>query len=156
MTKAAVAELKLILAILFAGAVVAQVIILPWMAAEVVAVFPEVRNLQRPILVLSVLAVACVEAALVCCWRILTLVGQDRLLQRVSLRWLIALVVSLLAAAALMGAILAVVTEADQGTGGPIPPLALLVGAGGCTAAALIVMVKYRQLSREGGSTGSP
>ena len=148
MTKAAAAELKLILAILFAGAVVAQTLILPWTGADVVAHFPEVRNLYRPILVLSVLAVACVEAALVCLWRILTLAGQDRLRQRASHRWFTTLVLSLLAAAGLMAAILAVITEADQGTGGPIPPLALLVGIGGCTGAALIAMVKYRQLGR--------
>jgi hypothetical protein len=145
-TKAAAAELKLILAILFAGAVVAQTVILPWMGADVVAHFPEVQNLYRPILVLSVLAVACVEAALLCLWRILTLAGQDRLRRRAS-RWFRTLVSSLLAAAGLMAAILAVITEADQGTGGPIPPLALL-GIGGCTCAALIVMVKYRQLGR--------
>ncbi|WP_342025124.1 DUF2975 domain-containing protein [Arthrobacter citreus] len=148
MTKAAAAELKLILAILFAGAVVAQTVILPWMGADVVAHFPEVRNLYRPILVLSVLAVACVEASLVCLWRILTLAGQDRLRRRASFRWFRSLVSSLLAAAGLMAAILAVITEADQGTGGPIPPLALLLGIGGCTCAALIVMVKYRQLGR--------
>lgn len=148
MTKAAVAELKLILAILFAGAVVAQTVILPWMGADVVAHFPEAHSLYRPILVLSVLAVACVEAALVCFWRILTMAGQDRLRRRASLRWFSALVLSLLAAAGLMAAILGVITEADQGTGGPIPPLALLLGIGGCTAAALIVMVRYRQLNR--------
>lgn len=148
MTKAAAAELKLIVAILFAGAVVAQTVVLPWMGADVVAHFPEAENLYRPVLVLSVLAVACVEAALVCLWRLLTLAGQDRLRRRDSRPWFITLVLSLLAAAGLMGAILAVITEADQGTGGPIPPLALLLGVGGCAAAALIGMAKYRQLSR--------
>jgi hypothetical protein len=147
-TKAAAAELELILVILFAGAGVAQTVILPWMGADVVAHFPEVQNLYRPILVLSVLAVACGEAALVCLWRILTLAGQDRLRRRASFGWFITLVSSLLAAAGLMAAILAVITEADQGTGGPIPPLALLLGIGGCTCSALIVLVKYRQLGR--------
>ena len=147
MTRDAIAELKLILAILFGGAVVAQAVILPWMASEVVAVFPEVQSLRQPILVLSVLAVACIQAALLCLWRMLTLAGQSRIFGRRFLRCLDALVVSLLAGAVLMGSILAVITEADQGTGGPIPPLALLTGIGGCTVAALVVLLKRRQLS---------
>ena len=148
MTKAAAAELKLIVAILFTGAVVAQTVILPWMGADVVTHFPEVQNLYRPILVLSILSVACVEAALVCLWRMLTLAGQKRTPGRPFGRWLNALAVSLLAAAALMGAILAVITEADQGTGGPIPPLALLLGIGGCSLAALIALFKRHQLQQ--------
>lgn len=146
MTKAAAAELKLIVAILFAGAVVAQTVLLPWMGANVVAHFPEVQNLYRPILVLSILSAACVEVALVCLWRMLALAGQKRTPGRPLGRWLDALAVSLLVAAALMGAILAVITEADQGTGGPIPPLALLLGIGGCSLAALIALFKRHQL----------
>ncbi|MBP3044360.1 DUF2975 domain-containing protein [Arthrobacter jiangjiafuii] len=147
MTRDAIAELKLILAILFAAAVVAQTVILPWMAADIVAHFPEVQSLRQPILVLSVLAVACIEAALLCLWRLLTLAGLKRTSGRQFLRCLDALVVSLLAGAILMGSMLAMITEADQGTGGPIPPLVLLTGIGGCTVAALIVLAKRRQLT---------
>ncbi|MCC3269492.1 DUF2975 domain-containing protein [Arthrobacter gengyunqii] len=129
MRPAAITELKILIGAVLTVAVAAQVVVLPMLAAEAAASFPEVAYLRTPLTALAVVAIACGEAALVCIWRLLTLSGRGAFLTSRTTRWVDALVLSLVAGTGMLAAISAVLTADPQtGGGGPAVGLGLMAG----------------------------
>lgn len=78
--------LRVVLAVLLLGTVLAQVLV-PVFAADEGAIYPEVAQLVVPYSVAGILVIACVQVALLMLWRLLSLVNAGVIFTRRALRW---------------------------------------------------------------------
>jgi len=120
MTKLASRLLRVALVILLLGAVLAQVLV-PVYASQVGTTFPEVAHLVVPYSVAGILAIACVQVALLVVWRLLSLVDGGVIFTRRALRW-----VDVIIACAVVATVLCA---------GPLIHLLFFVGLGGPSVA---------------------
>lgn len=79
--------LKLFLLALFAALVLLQTMSLPGQFAHMAAESPDLEYLQWPLTAVSVFLVLCVQAVLVCIWKLLSLVSTDRIFTAASMVW---------------------------------------------------------------------
>ena len=77
MTKQEALPLRLVLVAVGLLALFSQIVLLPRMAGEYAAAYPQVAHLAVPYAAAAIAAVACVEAALLAAWRMLGLVVAD-------------------------------------------------------------------------------
>ncbi|HXV94831.1 MAG TPA: DUF2975 domain-containing protein [Pseudonocardia sp.] len=148
----AVAPLRVLLALLFAVMVLAQVLmlvgVLPGMLGRTAGDPPELTYFRWTVLAVSVLGLLCVQVVIVCTWKLLTLVEHDRIFSASSLPWVDAIVWAIAAAwVLLLGAVVPVFAfaEVDDAPGlAALLLLMLLVGA-----ALGLLMVVMRALLRQ-------
>lgn len=142
MNTLAVNLLRVLLVILLLGTVLAQLLV-PVVAAQEAAVWPEVAYLAVPYSVALILVIACVQVALLATWRLLSLVRGGVIFTRRSLHWVdviigCAVVATILSSGVLIHLLFVV------GVGGPfilwLPPI--LVGG----VAFVLLMVVMRGL----------
>lgn len=133
------------LALLLAGLLVVQVMIVPLLMADLAAE-PEVAHLRWPIGVVGILGLATVEVALVCVWRLLTLTRRGTVFSAAAFRW-VDVIIGAAVAAWLLAVVLAFVLAPGEAVA---PGMVLLVVVGGVAAAgvALLVLV-LRALLRQ-------
>jgi hypothetical protein len=139
MTKLASRLLRVALVILLLGTVLAQVLV-PVVASEVGTKFPEVAYLVVPYSVAGILAIACVQVALLVVWRLLSMVSGGVIFTRGALRWVdviiaCAVVATVLCAGPLIHLLFIV------GVGGPLVALALPACLAGGLAFVLLMIV---------------
>src|SRR5215203_7567844 len=94
----AVALLRVFLVVLFGVLVLFQVMSLPGQFAYMVQEDPEHAYLRWPATVVTVFWVLCVQVVIVCTWKLLTLVKNDRIFTEASLVWVNAIVWAIIAA----------------------------------------------------------
>ena len=127
---------RVALGVLLLGTLLAQVLV-PQLAAELGGSQEEVAHLVVPYSAAALVAIACVQGALVAVWRLLALAGRDEIFTGVSLRWADGFTV-LAAAATLVAAGPMLHLLGVVGVGGPGVALAL----GACVACgATLVLV---------------
>lgn len=97
-THLAVNPLRALLALAFLVLLAFQVAILPTSFATLAEKVPELAHLRWPMLAVSVLVLLCVQAVIVCTWRLLTMVEHDRIFSEESLAWVDAIVWAMVAA----------------------------------------------------------
>ena len=78
--------LRVALVVLLLGTVLAQILV-PVVASEEARTFPEVEYLVVPYSVAGILAIACVQVALLVVWRLLSMVDGGVIFSRRALRW---------------------------------------------------------------------
>ncbi len=88
----AVAALRVFLVVLFAVLVLFQVMSLPGQFAHMAEQDPEMAYLRWPMTAVTVFWVLCVQVVVVCTWKLLTLVTQDRIFSAGALPWVNAIV----------------------------------------------------------------
>ena len=79
--------LKVFLVALFAVLALLQTMSLPGQFAHMAAESPEVAYLRWPLTAVSVFLVLCVQAVLVCIWKLLSLVSNDRIFSPAAMAW---------------------------------------------------------------------
>jgi hypothetical protein len=82
-----VLPLRILLGIVFAALVVAQVRGVPAMLPDLTEPTLERSFMKGVMAAVSVLALVCVQVVVVCTWKLLTLVTDDRIFSRSSLPW---------------------------------------------------------------------
>jgi hypothetical protein len=87
-----VVPLRILLACAFAALVVGQLLSLPVSFAAMAEESPDRAFLRWPLTVFAVLELACVQVVIVCTWRLLTMVEDDRIFSERSLVWVDAIV----------------------------------------------------------------
>jgi hypothetical protein len=140
-----VATLRVFLAVLFAVLVMLQTFSLPGQFAYMAEESPEEAYLRWPLTAVSVFWVLCAQVVIVCTWRLLTLVRDDRIFSDASLAWVNGIVWAVAAAwVVLLGVFLYVGFRATD----PGLPLLLFVLL---TAVAVLglLMVVMRALLRQ-------
>jgi hypothetical protein len=119
-----VLPLRILLALAFAALVLAQVAFLPALSGAMAQDSPELAYLRWPTLVVAVLGLGCVQVVIVCTWKLLTLVEDDRIFSAASMVWVDAIVGAIAAAWLLL---LGTFVWSLVSVGLPGPPLVLLL-----------------------------
>ena len=141
----AVALLRVFLVVLFGVLVLFQVMSLPGQFAYMAQEDPEHAYLRWPATAVTVFWVLCIQLVIVCTWKLLTLVQNDRIFSEASLMWVNAIVWAILAAwVVLVGVFLYIGFNADD----PGLPLLLFLMMISVTALGLL-MVVMRALLRQ-------
>jgi hypothetical protein len=138
-TRRVVGPLRFLLAVAFAALVPAQVFFLPALSGAMAEDSPELAHLRWPTLVVAVLGLGCVQVVIVCTWKLLTLVEDDRIFSAASMVWVDAIVGAIAAAWLLL---LGTFVWCLVGVGLPGPPivLLLLLVAGAVVGLLVVVM----------------
>jgi hypothetical protein len=141
----AVALLRVFLVLLFGVLVVFQTLSLPGQFAYMAREDPEHAYLRWPLTAITVFWVLCIQVVIVCTWKLLTLVKNDRIFTEASLVWVNAIVWAIAAAwIVLVGVLLYFGITADD----PGLPLLLILMSVGVTVLGLL-MVVMRALLRQ-------
>ena len=133
-----VGPLRFLLAVAFAALVTAQVLFLPALSAAMAEDSPELAYLRWPTLVVAVLGLGCVQVVIVCTWKLLTLVEDDRIFSAASMVWVDAIVGAIAAAWLLL---LGTFVWSLVSVGLPGPPLVLLLPLVAGAVVGLLVVV---------------
>jgi hypothetical protein len=134
-----VIPLRVLLVVLFAGLVVAQVLSMPGQFAHLAEEEPDLAHLRWPLTGGSILLIACLQVVVVCTWRLLTLVRADRIFSDEAFGWVDAIVGAVGAAWVLWAAFALLVISRSDDPGTPM----LLIGLtllGGVVALLMVVM----------------
>ena len=123
-TRRVVGPLRFLLAVAFAALVPAQVFFLPALSAAMAEDTAELAYQRWPTLVVAVLGLGCVQVVIVCTWKLLTLVEDDRIFSAASMVWVDAIVGAIAAAWLLL---LGTFVWSLVSVGLPGPPLVLLL-----------------------------
>lgn len=146
MGRMAVLGLRVVIVLMFAGMLFLQGLLVPVLWSDADGEVGELTHLRWPIVVVCVLAVAMVQVALVCLWRLLTMVRRDTVFSRAAFRF-----VDVVIGAAVVGAVLALALGVILAPGEAVPPgIVLLVGVGaiGGLGIALLVLVMRALLAK--------
>ncbi len=139
MTRRVVVPLRILLALAFAALVLAQAVFLPALSAAMAADSPELAYLRWPTLVVAVLGLGCVQVVIVCTWKLLTLVEDDRIFSAASMVWVDAIVGAIAVAwLLLLGTF--VWSLVGVGLVGPPVVLLLMLVAGAVVGLLVVVM----------------
>jgi len=147
MTKQEALPLRFVLGALGLLALLSQAVLLPRIAGEYAAAYPEVAYLAAPYVVAAIAAIACFEVALLAGWQILTAVVADGALTPGATKWANVLAFSV----GLTGMTLAgICTHAGSvaGIGGPAMLFGALAGAA-LIAAAVVLRIRLLRLSTQ-------
>ena len=140
MTKQEARPLRFVLGALGLLSLLSQTVLLPRIAGEYAAAYPEVAYLAAPYVVAGIAAIACLEVALLAGWQMLTAVVADGALIPGTAKWANVLAFSL----GLTGMTVAgICTHAGSvaGVGGPAMLFGALAGAA-LVAAALALRIR--------------
>ena len=94
----AVVPLRVLLVLVFAALVVGQVMSVPGQFRHMAAVSPDLAHLRWPLVVFVELGLVCVQVVIVCTWKLLSLVKDDRIFSERSLVWVDAILGAIAAA----------------------------------------------------------
>jgi hypothetical protein len=87
-----VVPLRVLLVMLFAGLVVAQVLSMPGQFAYMAREEPDLAYLRWPLTIWSILELLCIQVVIVCTWKLLTLVAADRIFSQEAFGWVDAII----------------------------------------------------------------
>ena len=138
LTVRALPLVKLVLAGLFALLLLLMVMGIPGQFAHMADEDPDLAYLRWPLTLFFELELLCVQVVIVCTWRLLTMVADDRIFSVGSLRWVDAILGAMgVAWTAFLGMTLYFMTKADE----PGTPVLLIVLLGVGAAVCLLVLV---------------
>lgn len=139
MQRTAILALKGLLLALLLTLVACQVYIVPNFAGVTAAIYPDVAYLEIPGIITAVLFLCCVQIALLCVWRLLSLVAKDTIFSQRSYIYVDTILVLIVIATAVALAALFGLVALQIGTGSTqlICLLGVVLGAG----SALLVVV---------------
>ncbi|GEA86792.1 DUF2975 domain-containing protein [Cellulomonas cellasea] len=146
MGRMAVLALRVVIVLMFAAMLVLQAAMLPLLSVDPGGEVGELTHLRWPIVVICFLAVAMVEVALVCLWRLLTMVRRDTVFSTAAFRY-----VDVVIGAAVVGSVLALALGVLLAPGEAVAPgIVLLIGVGavGGLGIALLVLVMRALLAK--------
>ncbi|MEU4604669.1 DUF2975 domain-containing protein [Kribbella sp. NPDC023972] len=87
-----VVPLRVLLVMLFAGLVVAQVMSMPGQFAYMAKEEPDLAYLRWPLTIWSIIELLCIQVVIVCTWKLLTLVTSDRIFSAEAFAWVDAII----------------------------------------------------------------
>ncbi|MHA7179983.1 DUF2975 domain-containing protein [Arthrobacter sp. MDB2-24] len=139
MGRITVVALRVVLCLMFTGAVFIQVVMLSLLGIDLDSADPDVALIRTPLVVLTVLGILALQAAVVCVWGLLTMVRRGTVFSTDAFR-LVNTVIGAFAAASLFAFGLGVALAPGEAVA---PGVVLLIGGVSVmiAAVALIVLV---------------
>lgn len=128
--------LKALIALMIALLLVAQIGMVPAVAAGTAAQNPDLAFLEVPGIIGAVLFLALVQIVLLCIWKLLSLIRADEIFSRRAFRYVDIIVAIMIAAAALIAASLVVIYAARA-----VNPGILLLGVLGIVVGASLALL---------------
>lgn len=149
MGRFAVQALRVVLALLAAGSLFVQLVMLPAIAVNESNTRPEQGVMTWALTVVLMLWVACAQVILVCVWKLLTMVRAGTVFSPGAFRWVHIIIGALVAAAILVGTLAGMIAPGDEAP----PGMVLLLGGAmvGLLGVALIVLVLRMLLAQAAG-----
>ncbi|HET6626884.1 MAG TPA: DUF2975 domain-containing protein [Nocardioidaceae bacterium] len=147
MGKLTVLALRVVLAMVLAGSLFVQAVMVPLLAIDLKEDFdPSLADVRVPVLVIAVLGIVAVQVTVVCVWQLLTMVKRDTVFSHAAFRY-VDIIFGAVAAASLLTFGLGVVLAPGEAVA---PGIVLLIGGMGVMVAgvALIVLVLRMLLAR--------
>ena len=131
--------LRVVLAMVLAGSVFLQVVMVPLLAKDLDELKLEYAYLRIPLLVIVVLGIVTIQVVLVCVWRLVTMVRAGTVFSHAAFRF-VDVIIGAIAAASLLTFALGVLLAPGEAVA---PGIVLLIGGAGVLIAgvALIVLV---------------
>lgn len=137
--------LRAVLAVLLAGSLFVQAVLIPLLAIDMEGMNPRLAFLRVPVLVVLLLGVVTVQTVLICTWRLVTMVRRGTVFSHAAFRYVHVIIGAFLAAASLVFALAALMALANHRVpGDAVAPGLVLLVCGVVVAAlgvALIVLV---------------
>ena len=146
MGKLTILVLRIVLAMVLAGSLFVQAVMVPLLAADLDGLDPDYAYLRTPLLVIAVLGIVTIQVVLVCVWRLLTMVRRGTVFSDAAFRY-VDVVIGAVAAASLLTFGLGVILAPGEAVA---PGIVLLIGGAGVLVAgiALIVLVMRMLLAQ--------
>lgn len=146
MGRSTVLTLRIVLAILLAGSLFVQGVMVPLLALDLDELDPDYAYLRTPLLVIAVLGILTIQVVLGCVWRLLTMVRRGTVFSDAAFRY-VDIVMGAVAAASLLTFALGVTLAPGEAVA---PGIVLLIGGAGVLVAgiALIVLVMRMLLAQ--------
>ena len=101
MGKLTVLALRVVLAMVLAGSLFVQAVMVPLLAVDLEELDPEYAYLRTPLLVICVLGIVTIQVTVVCVWRLLTMVRRGTVFSHAAFRY-VDIVIGAVAAASLL------------------------------------------------------
>ena len=144
-----IVSLKSLIAALLALLLACQVVVVPVIAAEMADRLPPLAFLQWPGIIAAAIFVLCLQAALICVWRLLTLAREGIIFNAKAFAYVDVILVAIIVATVIVIVTLALLTA----VGAASPSIALLSVLGiviGAVLALLVVVLRglLRQASQ--------
>jgi len=146
MGKLTILALRIVLAGLLAGSLFVQVWMVPLIANDMNVADPDVARIRIPFIVVIVLGILTIQVAMICVWRLLTMVRRGTVFSPAAFRY-----VDVMIGAAVAAALIAFTFGLILAPGEAVPPgIVLLIGGVGVMAAgiALVILVMRMLLAQ--------
>ena len=146
MGKLTILALRIVLAGLLAGSLFVQVWMVPLIANDMNVADPDVARIRIPFIVVIVLGILTIQVAMICVWRLLTMVRRGTVFSSAAFRY-----VDVMIGAAVAAALIAFTFGLILAPGKAVPPgIVLLIGGVGVMAAgiALVILVMRMLLAQ--------
>ena len=140
MHRTTIIALKALLIVMILFMLAGQAWVIPGVAAQTAAQYPEYAYLEIPGIVVSLLFLVCVQLALVCVWRLLSLVRGSSIFSRDAFKWVDAILALVIVATLLILASL--ITLTAVGISSPANMLCILGVILGSGFALLVVVLR--------------
>jgi len=141
-----VLALRAVLVLMFVGLLFVQVLVLPLLGIDIEESGPDHAYLRWPVVLIGMAGVLTAQVALVCVWRLVTMVRRDTVFSRAAFRYVDVVIGSAVAATLLLMALSFVLAPGEA-----VPPgfVGLVVVAGfGTAGIALLVLVLRALLAK--------
>ncbi|WP_136517408.1 MULTISPECIES: DUF2975 domain-containing protein [Cellulomonas] len=141
LSRVAVLALRAVIVLVLGGTLLLQTFMLPSLLTDAPEEDAALAHLRWPVLVIGILMVGCVQVALVCVWRLLTMVRRDTVFSRGAFRW-----VDVVIGAAVAECLLFLLLGVLLAPGEAVPPGVVLmlgiVGAGFLGIGLLVLVLR--------------
>ncbi|TKV27314.1 DUF2975 domain-containing protein [Arthrobacter sp. NamB2] len=137
MGRITVLALRVVLCMMFAGAVVIQSVMVPLLGIDIAEADPDVALIRTPLVILTVLAILALQVAMVCVWGLLTMVRRGTVFSTDAFR-LVNIVIGAFAAASALTFGLGVALAPGEAVA---PGVVLLIGGAAVSIAAVALIV---------------
>lgn len=139
MGKLTILALRIVLAVVLAGTLFVQAVMVPLLASDLSEAGPAAEAVRLPVSVIVVLGLIAVQVVLVCVWCLLTMARRGTVFSTAAFRYVDVVIAAVSAAALLLFGLGAVLAPGE----GVAPGVVLLIGGAGVAVAgvALIVLV---------------
>lgn len=141
MNRITIVSLKALIGVLLALLVLCQVAVVPAIASEMADRIPPLAYLQWPGVIAAAVFVLCLQAALVCVWRLLTLTREGVIFNARAFRYVDVILAAIVVATVVVLGSLVIISNAQAAT----PSIALLGVLGvvvGSMLALLVVVLR--------------
>jgi hypothetical protein len=141
----AVVPLRALLVLTFAVLVVFQTMSMPGQFAHMAKEEPDLAYLRWPMVAFSVVEILCVQVVIVCTWKLLTMVQQDRIFSDDALRWVDVIIGAIAVGWVILAGTFLYFGATWGDPGVPMLMMLLLLGSGAVGLLMLVMRALLRQ-----------